>query len=275
MLWTEVTFGVEIECISPIGRQQLANALMSAGIDAQDAGYTHRTTSYWKLVTDGSIQASRECPNGIEVVSPILKGTDGLEQLRKVMNALVASGCKVNASCGLHVHCGAGGASVQQLKNVAMMFLRHERSFDAILPRSRRANNCRWAASPLHILGLQSATEISERVAERIQAARTTREIGSIMNSGDSRYNKINFQSLATHGTVEFRQHSATIDADKSANWVRLLTGFFATAMSVRVVNNRSFATFADLLRKTDRSGAAYLTERARVFAEAQQRIAA
>ena len=89
------------------------------------------------------------------------------------------------------------------------------------------------------------------------------------------RYYKINFQAFATHGTIEFRQHSGTLDADKAANWVRLLTGFFAVAMSVRVVANRSFATFEDLLKKTDRNGAAYLRARAAMFANETMRAAA
>lgn len=37
-----------------------------------------------------------------------------------------------------------------------------------------------------------------------------------------SRYFKINFESFATHGTVEFRHHSGTTEYEKIVNWVKL-----------------------------------------------------
>ena len=46
-------------------------------------GYNHTTRPYWKIVTDASV--SHE---GLEIVSPVLKGQDGLNQLEKVLKAL-------------------------------------------------------------------------------------------------------------------------------------------------------------------------------------------
>lgn len=41
-----------------------------------------------------------------------------------------------------------------------------------------------------------------------------------------SRYFKVNLMSFQRHGTIEFRQHSGTVNATKIANWVRFLGQF-------------------------------------------------
>ena len=47
-------FGVEIEFLSTITKEQAVMSLRSAGIRVESSYYTHDTTPYWKIVTDGS-----------------------------------------------------------------------------------------------------------------------------------------------------------------------------------------------------------------------------
>lgn len=53
--------------------------------------------------------------------------------------------------------------------------------------------------------------------------ATTINEMANIMGS---RYFKVNLMSFQRHGTIEFRQHSGTVNATKIANWVRFLGQF-------------------------------------------------
>lgn len=51
---------------------------------------------------------------------------------------------------------------------------------------------------------------------------------------GQGRYHKLNLVSLWVHGTIEFRQHSGTVDADKAVNWIELLMQFVNRAAVTR-----------------------------------------
>lgn len=57
----------------------------------------------------------------------------------------------------------------------------------------------------------------------RLMRATTINEMANIMGS---RYFKVNLMSFQRHGTIEFRQHSGTVNATKIANWVRFLGQF-------------------------------------------------
>ena len=93
-------FGVEIEAYN-CTRDRLARELTAAGIRVEVEGYNHTDhTDHWKLVTDSSLHGN----NTFELVSPILHGEQGLEELEKVCWVLDLCNAKVNDSCGLHVH---------------------------------------------------------------------------------------------------------------------------------------------------------------------------
>ena len=68
-----------------IRREKALRALRAVGVDIREENYNHTdSASHWKTVPDGSVR------NGFEVVSPILEGEAGLEQLRVTAAALAA-----------------------------------------------------------------------------------------------------------------------------------------------------------------------------------------
>jgi hypothetical protein len=269
MQWNQFTFGVEIECFVPYGFDVMG-ALRSASLATSEArGNIHATTPGWKAVPDGSLRwtGRNSEMRGIEIVSPILKGEDGIEQVRKVADIIMAGGGKVNATAGLHVHIGVGGAWGKQVKNLAKMYLKYAMDFDSILPISRRALRNRFAKNNRCAM---FATLTGEQIDERFARVSTLRDVSQLMNGTpptpgycSQRYYAMNFMSYASHGTIEFRQHSGSVESKKICSWIRLLTGFAATAFSVEDVSVAGEGGLERLLRKTDREGARYYRQRA------------
>jgi hypothetical protein len=201
------TFGVEFEFISPVSRAAVAEALSAAGVASYDAGYTHAVSDKWKLVSDASVYPTGATGQGMELVSPILRGEDGIAKMRTACEVLTRIGCTVNKTCGLHVHVGAREMSVQAMRRLAILYSDFEGVLDSVMPASRRANANQY---------LQSLRRMDKAGVNRADSART---IAQYINGG-SRYAKLNFTAHWKHGTVEFRHHAGTVNADKAAAWV-------------------------------------------------------
>lgn len=199
-------FGIEIECIVPSVRQ-LEVELRSSGIEVLYAGYTHRRMDEWKLVTDSSLSVGGMIGHWetIEVVSPPLKGEEGLAQLKTVCDVLARVGAKVNRSCGLHVHCDAASLRTEDIVRLYKLYGRYESTIDSMLPPTRRGSGNSFCRSIVD-------------AASRMYGVTTWRDISRLLYG--SRYHKVNIESFVRHGTVEFRQHSGTVEYEKIANWV-------------------------------------------------------
>jgi hypothetical protein len=217
-------FGIEIECLIP-GHSSatlsavatgLATAITSAGVGCYYAGYSHARTGQWKIVTDSSVSPPAGYV-GLEIVSPPL-GEEGLAQIEIVGNTLIAMGARVNKSCGLHVHIGARSLSIPAMKQLAWLYHDYEESIDSLLPPSRRGNSNTYCRS----VKMTVDREALERARDITQIQRAI--------SGGSRYVKLNIGAFWKHGTVEFRQHSGTVDPVKMTKWVLFCTQMVETA---------------------------------------------
>ncbi|MDR2819449.1 MAG: amidoligase family protein [Desulfovibrio sp.] len=237
----ERKFGAELE-MTGITREQAVSALRSVNINVRDEIYNHQTRDYWKIVPDGSVSG------GFEVVSPILEGEAGLEQLRIVATALDDMGGSVNRSCGYHVHFDAAGMDVAHIRSIVTRYAAFEAEIDAFMPASRRGSEntfCRSVVALSRNDRFRNATSMSELITVQ-----------------GGRYFKVNLQSFHRHGTVEFRQHSGTLNAAKAVNWVRFLDAFITESIArvdapvaapVRIPALRGvLGQLADLFRQGD-----------------------
>lgn len=215
-------FGIEIECFLPEGEtiRTAANAVSHRlGAPVTVEGYNHDVRSTWKVVTDGSLG---DISRGIEFVSPILRGEDGLAQVETVCRALSDFGCTVNKKCGLHVHVGVGAPGLRFFKNLVKLYSLFEPVIDSMMPASRRASNNTYCKSMTS--ARPSAVEGASSVADLLYIiSGTTGRAG--------RYFKLNLQSFVRQSTVEFRQHSGTLDATKARRWAVLCLRMVAAAM--------------------------------------------
>ena len=204
------TFGVEIEAYG-VTRAALAAELRAQGLEVQDESYNHTTRPHWKIVSDGSITGA----NAFELVSPILQGYQGLEDLARACRALKVCGAQVNASCGLHIHFGARDLRIEHFRRLVRNYLVLEPTIDSLMPRDRRGSANTYCKSLL-----RGRTQANAEAA--ILAATSPEQLVQAAN-GDCRYYKVNLQSFYRHGTVEFRQHSGSTDYEKISFWVKFL----------------------------------------------------
>ncbi len=202
-------FGVEIEAYN-CDKECLARELREVGISVAVERYNHTTSDHWKLVTDSSLRGN----NTFELVSPVLQGENGLRELQKVCWVLEYCDAKVNDSCGLHIHMDAADFTIETWRNLAITYKNLEGVIDSFMPESRRNN--RYCKS------------LSSIQKERIERAETISELRGAF--GYDRYVKLNLEAYARHRTVEFRQHSGTVNFTKMENWIRFISNMITFA---------------------------------------------
>ena len=208
-------FGIEIEAYN-CTRERLVRELTAAGINVQVEGYNHTDhTDHWKLVTDSSLSGN----NTFELVSPILHGEQGIEELEKVCWVLDLCNAKVNDTCGLHVHMDAAEFDLATWKNLILTYKRLEGVIDNFMPHSRRNNH--------YCKALTAITENSIKHA---------RNIGDLRAAFfHNRYHKVNLEAYTRHRTVEFRQHGGSTNFTKMSAWIHFLAKMITFAKQGQV----------------------------------------
>ncbi|MDJ1174881.1 amidoligase family protein [Roseofilum capinflatum] len=181
-------------------RIEIARKLNEAGINCHNIGYTHRVMSGWKLIYDSSC--------GFELVSPILTGYTGLNELKTVLRVLRECGAKVSANCGTHVHFDARSLQFRDIRLACERWVMCEDLFDCFQPRSRRANNNQFCQGHRDTI-------------DDVRRAASLPSLTYAVNRG-TRYRKLNLEAYARHKTIEIRHHAGTLNYTKISNWIKL-----------------------------------------------------
>lgn len=198
---TQLTFGIEIECLVPTSAMiQRSSSHYGAGLQI------HNAPAGWTAKRDGSLHNSDAAYEAIEVVSPILNGEEGLIQVAYMADFLKSIGTKVNHSCGMHVHVGAseiaGSADSWRIRALQTAYNRYESAFYGLngYRIARRYNNT--YCHPLKRWG------------------------------GD-RYNSINLHNVGTsRDTVEVRLYASTVEAYRAVSAVTMASALVNVAAS-------------------------------------------
>jgi biotin operon repressor len=149
-------------------------------------------------------------------------GNEGLETVRKVAQALVGAGARVDRRCGFHVHVNARDLTGADVLNCIRRYATHESQIDGFMPVSRRGVNntyCRAMEDVVRAVRNVSESATAMQVAQRIY----------------ERYYKLNVQAFTRHGTIEFRQHSGTVDYRKMINWIIFCVQFVEDSRAIAV----------------------------------------
>ena len=237
-----------------------------AGVDCHSEGWNTNTREYWKVIYDGSVLGDGE---DCEVISPPIKGKQGLEDLKRVVDAMNEFGVVVNTSTGLHVHHDAKNVPTDALAMLVQFYAFYEGVFDTFQPKSRRGQNAGFCRSVKYFFNSDTALEVFERINDRLKNTDSRCEkIGKTINKGikdsnfdslfryefrDQRYCKLNLHSYYKHGTIEFRHHSGTVDSEKICNWVELTQALIKYCLKKKSrITGKHKPTFKKLMELTE-----------------------
>lgn len=206
-----MTFGVELEITLP--------SPMRAGLTI---GHRHNGIQVpglptgWTAEGDGSIRA-RGGRFGVEIVSPVLRGADGIRQIIEVCRVLNDWGAKVNDSCGFHVHVGFDRANTDGLKRVVHLVSHAQEGIYAATGTKRR-ERAQWCR------------EVRESFRNLVYSG-TPASLGS---AAYNRYHVLNVSNLVSGAkpTIEFRAFGGTTNAGKIIAYVRLCLAIVERALT-------------------------------------------
>ena len=236
------TLGIELEIIPTAGNEvgfsaRIKRALEASGYTAIENSHFGRTYSSWQVKPDSTVKVTRNGTTyyGTEVVSPVLTaGPDAWRKIRNVCAILEENGATANINCGMHVHVGVQNRTLAEFKNIVRAYGTYSEQIDSVLPKSRRREGSKscWA-QPLW-------TSCSRtRMLQRIDNAETMAGLCSAVTQHirGYRYGALNLEPYSRLGTIEFRQHSGTVDANKAASWAQWCVAFVERYSQVNVLD--------------------------------------
>jgi hypothetical protein len=205
-----LTYGIEIECTLPTG-----------------TALTGLPTG-WAGKGDGSIRPA-EGFYGVEIVSPILRGSEGARQIMEVCRWLSEKNARVNATTGFHVHVGwttNGPALGRLLKLVG----KNEKGLFAVTGTKSREQG-RWC-QPIAFNASYAAI-----------AVQSGANLPHYIRSRSNRYQSLNLTNLRRGGkhTVEFRLFGGTVNPIKILTYVRIALGLVEKAMRTETESEWGF----------------------------------
>lgn len=251
-------WGVEIECFLP--SRKVTELGISIGGYHNGRALPSPFPQGWKAEGDGSLRSDRRGYVGIEIVSPILSGRTGIEQVKQVAKLLREHGAVVNPTCGLHCHIGPESVVGFNFNEVAdwvakLMYQTsmHETALYASTGTHRRENG-----------SFSRSIKAQKEAADKVRKASPTRKREILQDEiwRLGRYKTLNLTNLFTgKHTVEFRFAAGTTD------WVKMV-GHILTclALAERATETAKMDWDAVATQKTYRNGGAGLRELNRFF---------
>lgn len=184
-------------------------------------------SGYFKQVHDGSI-------SGMEYVSPILQGDEGLQVIRDFCSDAVNSGLDTNKATGFHLHQNSKDISFRKLKNILLIYKYLEPViYDMVAPSRKTSNWCKPIEfSVSQILNCKKEKDI-QILYYSFNPDVKKQYIKNYCKQKfqQARYSGCNLHSHWFRGTIELRYHGGTLNSTKVINWIKLHQIIFAYAI--------------------------------------------
>jgi hypothetical protein len=169
-----------------------------------------RDQTVFGVKEDGSI-------DGLEFVSPILAGDQGLAEIEKFCDLAAEKGFEVNEDCGYHLHIDMRDTTDLQRRHIAYAYRLTYELWASLVKKDRRNNT--FCYKPCY----------------RASDIRDTEDFGSFIRHLD-RYQFINLRAYRDHTTYELRGYQGTLSKTEICNWIAAHLRF------VEFVKDKSFA---------------------------------
>jgi hypothetical protein len=246
---------------------------VSVGIEMETSGLAIRSAK--RELDNAGIQGVECKPDGTpnvdcEIVLPPLAmdleqprtSQPAFQYLQRICNVIDMAGATVNTACGLHVH----------VSNAPLADNTHAARYtgDSILHKERTGRYlnapCLYGepfdAAIVKDIMLRYTEQCYTLSPERIAAADT---ISDLSGATHGKFSSINLETWS-RGTIEFRQHSGTIDAVKIWNWCHFLVNLVKWTCDQRIEHgSRAIVTETPVspFRANSRVGVQYAMMRA------------
>jgi len=235
-------FGVEAEFNGATPQAVVNTASALGGIAMNVESYNHAVRESWKIVSDASC--------GSELVSPPMSGQVGHDQIKVACRALSASNARVDRRCGLHVHIEARDLDANAARRVVRNYTANQALIDSLLAPSRRNNRFALPWNDFELRQIENCATIQD-----------------VARAQSGRYKTVNFASFPRYGTIEFRQHQGTQNAEKISNWVKLLDALIDISTRREIGRCANLDAFLNAL-ELDAETKSYFIERAMELAQ-------
>tara|TARA_Y200000002_G_scaffold135593_1_gene111769 strand:- start:176 stop:1144 length:969 start_codon:yes stop_codon:yes gene_type:complete len=224
------TMAIEFEFFCHTDKVHLLKGALKDAVTMHEKTYMQalgRAFPCWIWKTDGSLRQDQfRSPyiqrnyKGFELTSPCnLTFKDLVQQMKAVLHYMNEYKCKVNISCGTHVHHVGTRFTAKRLQNLSNFAVANEKAIDGLVSESRRGNQ-QWTKSNKDILDCGSWCEQKRSTSfMESKGIQNTQDV-RVSQSDHYRYRHLNLTAFGKHGTIEFRQHQGTLDFSKAVFWL-------------------------------------------------------
>ena len=230
------TFGVELEVNTRRRGYTIADAInaqfSARGIDARCIDQTrngynsavHNDISDWKIVPDPTV-------SGWEVVSPPMTLDAGKLQVEAVTTALQGLDCWVSRETGLHVHHDVADLTGQQVGRAFATYATFQELFNKMVAPSRRGGYAYSKPISWERITENGTDDFSGEIRRADSDGYSDDIERKIRTRVAGRSVTMNIEAVHRHGTIEFRQHQGSLNAEKIMNWVMVTQSIIESAV--------------------------------------------
>lgn len=204
-------------------------------------------STVWQSHYDGSLCESPDSYTGSEYVSMPLFARELFREVRTFSKWAKRNDCRVNRTCGFHLHIDCTGATIDKLMRVYRAFYMLQNMVFAALPKSRNGNDyCQHVKLPSTYT---NANSLINQIYWHDEDSIDCNGFDPHEKYGDSRYVALNGKPLVKYGTLEIRCHSGTIDDRKILAWCSLWGCVFQFCLDTDAPLPQSITSWDDVAR--------------------------